>query len=143
MAAAANARSAPKPIEMAVHTDEDAALDRELERMAAEAPPMPTISDRDQSPDVVKEKNTSIMLCDHLDVKPASTINELMDQCHQAKAYGCDSIYGTEAIIKHYCRNHYPTDVGYFIFHNIKVYIPGFFEQAVKRDNLTTLKLGV
>ncbi len=119
----------------AVYTDEDAELDRELERMARETEPSAPI-DRDQTVTVVHEKVVRNLLSDIVNISPASTINELMDQCHQAKMHGCDSIYGTDTIIKHYCRT-LPTDVGYFVFHNIKVYIVGHFEQAMKRDNIT------
>ncbi len=40
-------------------------------------------------------------------------------------------------MIKHYNRKGLPTDVGYFIFHNIKVYLNGHFEQASKRDKMS------
>ncbi len=115
-----------------VYTEEDMALDRELERMARETEPALPI-DADVSVKVVKDKDRAELLSDVIDVGPASTVNEMMDQVHQAKAHGCDSIYATDAMIRHYLRSSVPTEVGYFMFHNIKVYIAGYFEQANKK----------
>ncbi len=128
-------KAAAPTASMAVYTDEDAELDRELEAMAREQEPEAPI-DRDQTVTVVAERVVKNLLSDVIEIGPAATINDLMDQCHQAKMHGCDSIYGTDTIIKHYCKA-LPTDVGYFVFHNIKVYMVGHFEQAMKRDNQT------
>ena len=121
------------------YTAEDRALDYELERMAKEEP-LPDIEPA--HPEPKPEKLDYRLLSDFVEnYKPASTINELMFQVDQAKQIGCDSIEGTPALIRHYCRKVYPSDVGYFIFHDIKVYIPGYFEESVKRDKRTIYDL--
>ncbi len=119
-----------------VMTDEDRAIDRELERMATEVPPMPVI---DNGPEITvkPEKIVRELLSAHEDVSPAATVNELLDQVHRAKEAGCDSVEATPALVRHYCRKVYPSDVGYFVFHDIKVYIEGFFAEASKRDRRT------
>lgn len=121
----------------AVYTDEDAALDRELDAMnAPESEPDQPI-EAGPVTGVVKEKFNGTLLTEYLDVEPANTVNELIDQIHQAKEHNCDSIYATESLIRHYCRKDYPSEVGYFVHSGVKVYIPGFFEQANKRDNMS------
>lgn len=114
-------------VAMSAVTAEDLAFERELERMALEQPPIeagPAITFK-------KEIEHRELLSEHVeDYSPASTVNELENQVHMAKELGCDSIEGTPALIKTYCRSHYPDDVGYFIFKNVKVYIAGFFEQS-------------
>lgn len=117
-------------------TEEDLELDRMLERVAAEEPPIPTI-DPDEVQAVKKEPDRRELLSDVMDVQPASTVNELMDQVHLAKEMGCDSVEATPAMVRHYCRRQYPDKVGFFMFHDIKVYIAGFFEEAKKRSELT------
>ncbi len=135
---AARAAARPnRPVVTAVYTDEDAALDRELASMnSIESQPDAPI---DSGPEVrvIKEKVVGVLLSEHLDVEPASTITELIDQIHQAKEHDCNSIYATEALIRHFCRKEYPSEVGYFVHSGVKVYIPGFFEQANKRDNMS------
>lgn len=133
------ARKKPGPVQTvtAVYTNEDAELDRMLESVGqSETEPDQPI---EQGPvtQVVKEKLIGSLLSEEVDVSPASTVVELMDQIHQAKMHGCDSIYATESLIRHFCRNDYPTEVGYFVHSGVKVYIPGFFEQANKRDNMS------
>lgn len=121
-------------------TDEDMELDREIDRIANENPP----PDIEQGPvmQLKKEKVVRDLLSEHVDdYKPASTVNELLEQVHLAKEMMCDSIEATPQMIKHFCRKHYPDDVGYFIYHDIKVYIPGFFEQSQKKDQRTTLDI--
>lgn len=111
------------------------ALDRELERMANETAPVPI--EPDPVPAMQKTVEQRELLSEVMDVQPASTVNELMEQVHLAKESGCDSIEATPTLVRHYCRKKYPSDVGYFVFHDIKVYIAGFFDQANKRDKET------
>lgn len=122
-------------------TDEDRALDRELDRLANDVPPMPADFDPGPAINIKAEKFDGVLLSEHADVSPATTVNELLDQVHLAKENGCDSIEATPALVRHYCRKAYPSDVGYFIFHDIKVYIEGFFAEANKRDRRTTFDL--
>jgi hypothetical protein len=118
-------------------TDEDMALDRELDRMANEMPP-PDIDPEPQGVGMAKrETEEYTLLSELMDVKPASTVNELLEQVHLAKESGADSVEATPALVRHYCRRQYPDKVGYFLFHDIKVYIEGFFEQSIKRDKET------
>lgn len=120
----------------AAYTDEDAELDRELEKMAREQEPQVAIDPEPQPMRKLKENYE--LLRDHVeDYKPASTVNELEDQVHLAKEYGCDSIEATPKLVRHYNRKDYPEKVGYFIFRNIKVYIDGHFAEAMKRDKIT------
>jgi len=136
MAEARAKESVKKSQPTAVYTDEDAELDRKLEELdRAEAPQQPI--DEHYAPPVVKEKFSGKLLSDEIDdLMPAASMAELTEQVHQAKELGCDCIYATEALIKRLCRV-YPDDVGYFVYHGVKVYIPGFFEQAMKRDNMS------
>jgi hypothetical protein len=123
------------------YTDEDRLLDLELERLAAENPPL-KVSDHDVTPEVKREITHDELLSEHVEnYKPASTINEIMDQVHQAKLFDCDSIYATPEIVKYYTRKDYDHTVkaGYFMFHDIKVYLEGHFERARTRDTRTTL----
>lgn len=130
-----NAVEPSKTIATAAYTDEDAALDRELDRLARETEPVMAIDP--DVPGVKKTKESYALLSDVVEVKPASTVNELMDQVYRAKEHECDSIYATESMIKHYNRRGLPTEVGYFMFHDIKVYMEGHFEQSSMRDKQT------
>lgn len=118
-------------------TAEDLEFDRMLEQESADTEPGDIEPDLAQA--LTVERVTHEHLKDHVEnYKPAGTINELMDQVHVAKELGCDSIDGTEKLIRHYCRgSNYPTKAGYFIFHDIKVHIPNQFEAAKKRDTMT------
>lgn len=85
------------------------------------------------------EKDHKEMLRDYMDeeYRPASTINELEDQCFQAKQLDCDSIEATEKLIRYWCKGvMYPERTGYFIYKDIKVYIEGWAEESKKRDKM-------
>lgn len=116
--------------------------DYELERTLAELGrqhSIPDISDPDPAGAVVKrEIERREMLGDSVsDYKPAATFEELRNQVHFAKSEGCDSIEATRALAKQVCRDKLLEQVGYFMYHDIKVYLEGAFEQAKKRDNQT------
>ncbi len=131
--AAAKARMDIAP---AAITDEDLALDRELEMMARNTEP--DISDRDPAPPPKKTIDPYTLLSDFVDdYKPAKTIHELDDQVFKAKHYEADSIEATPELIRYFTKKDYPDKIGYFIYHDIKVYIAGFFEQSVKRERVT------
>lgn len=117
-------------------TDEDLALEMELQKMAVELPP--EAQEGSNLNLLKKEKIESDLLAEHLEnYKPASTVNELLEQVHLAKEVGCDSVEATPQLVKHYCRRHYPDDVGYFMFHDVKVWIAGFHETHKRFDGLT------
>ncbi len=125
-------------IAMAAITEEDLELDRELARMATQEPP---VSDIDNMPVLKRETQRREMLSDYMDnYSPATTVNELLDQVHQAKEAGCDSIEATPAMVKHYCRKDFKyiqEHTGYFIFDSIKVYIAGEWEKVKDKQNET------
>ncbi len=124
----ATAPSAPLP--------EDYELERTLADLGRQNP-MPDISDPDPPGAIVrKEADRREMLGDAvIDYTPASTKTELDEQIHLAKCEGCDSIEATLVLAKQICRDKLLEQVGYFLYHDIKVYIAGSFAQAKKRDN--------
>lgn len=116
--------------------------DYELERTLADLGRQhaaPDISDPDPAGSVVKkEVERREMLGNQVtDYKPASTFEELRDQVHFAKSEGCDSIEATKTLAKKVCKDPLLEQVGYFMYHDIKVYIEGAFEQAKKRDSIS------
>ncbi len=116
------------------------AEDYELERTLADLDrqhPTPDISDPDPPGAIVKKDvERREMLGDTIkDYKPASTFEELRNQIHYAKSEGCDSIECTKTLGKQVCRDKLLEQVGYFMYHDIKVYLEGAFEQSKKRDN--------
>lgn len=122
----------------AAYTSEDAELDRHLDALAADLPP--DVSDPDPIGAVTmrKEKEHREMLGDVVSgYRPASTDEELKTQVHLAKQEGCDSIEATVPLAKRFCRDPQLEAVGYFIYHNIKVYLTGQIEQTKARDNQT------
>lgn len=120
-------------------TAEDLALEAEIQRMAQEQGPPPEIEPVPASAIVTKEKDTRELLSDHvIDYKPATTITELKDQVYLAKANGCDSVECTLQVGKSIVRDGSLETVGYFLFHDVKVYIEGLYEKARARDKRTT-----
>jgi hypothetical protein len=106
-------------------TAEDLAFERSLQEMESHEPDI----ERAPSTTLRKERTQNVMLSEYLNVSPASNVNELLEQAHMAKSHGADSIEATPALIKSYTMaSGYPTDVGYFFFQGIKVWIPGFSE---------------
>jgi hypothetical protein len=111
-------------------TPEDLEFERQLQAMHVES-----VLPRDTAPPLEKEVNDSNFLGDHMDgYTPAKTLNELEQQVFAAKTVGADSIEATEEIIKYYTRTVYPDDVGYFIFKDIKVFIPGRISGHIETD---------
>lgn len=82
-----------------------------------------------------KEENTSIFLGDYVeDYKPAKTIVELDNQAFTAQQMGATAIEASEEIVKHYTKPNYPPERGYFIYKNVKVFIPGRLDGYIDRD---------
>jgi hypothetical protein len=105
-------------------TDEDLNLDIALQQLhvAQELP-----RQEDGVPlKLTEEERTTEFLGDVMaDYKPASTINDLEGQVHQAKSMRVDSIEASDAIIKYFCRDAFPEKQGFFIYKDIKVFITG------------------
>lgn len=132
----AAAKARVNDIAPAAITDEDLALDRELEMMSRNSEPV--LSDQDTTPPVKKTVEPYTLLSEFVDnYKPAKTIHELDDQVFRAKHYEADSIEATPELVRYFTKKDYPDKVGYFVYHDIKVYIAGFFEQSVKRERVT------
>ncbi len=116
-------------------TEEDRALDRELEMMArTEAP---SISDTVEPEPLKKNKEHYILLSEVIDdYKPATTLMELDEQVQTAKLNECDSVEASETIVKYFTKAGYQETkkVGYFWYKDIRVYIAGIFEQSKVRD---------
>jgi len=114
---------------------EDLELERSLQAMITDIP--------DIEPDpigavVVKERPKREMLGEVVEgYKPATTFDEMREQIHMAKQEGCDSIEATKTLAVKVCRDPLMPKVGYFWYHDIKVYIEGSFAEAKKRDSQT------
>lgn len=122
----------------AAYTNEDAELDRHLAALAADLPPPVSDPEPMGAGMARKEIERREMLGDVVDgYRPASTDEDLRTQVHLAKQEGCDSIEATVPLAKRFCRDPQLEKVGYFIYHNIKVYLEGHFEQTKSRDSQT------
>jgi len=118
-------------------TDEDLELERSLDEIAKSRPAI------DQGPamELKPEKVNINHLREYIeDYAPASTHPELLEQVHLAKANECDSIDATATLVKQTFRkdfDHIQDKTGYGIFHDIKVYIDGYFEKNKNVDKLS------
>lgn len=111
-------------------TQEDLAFEASLQRMHVES-----VLPVERVEKLEPEATMSNFLGDLMKgYEPAKTLNELEQQVFAAKSRGADSIEASEDIIRYYNRAHYPKDVGYFIYKNIKVFIPGRFDGYVQTD---------
>lgn len=118
-------------------TEEDLALERELERMALESP-IPDI-DPDIAKPLTKEKVSLEHLRDQVDgeYRAAKTLNELDQQVSVAKRLGCDSIDAAPEIIRYYCGKDYSESHGFFMYKDIKVHFPQTYEAVKARAKMT------
>lgn len=117
-------------------TEEDAALDRELERMAMDTPP---VAIEQGPPDATREKIMYTLLSEELDdIKPANTLRDLDEQVFLAKNNDCDSIEATDIIIKHFCRKDFPPKSGFIMYKDIRVFQAGRVAEAIGLDKRTT-----
>ena len=127
-----------KNFDFAAVTDEDMALDRML---AETAKAQPKIDDASPAIEVTKPREN----LEHLktfveEYMPADSIAELTEQVHVAKSEGCDSIDGTNKLIKQIFRADYEkitTYIGYGIYHDIRVYAEGMFDKVKGVDKMT------
>ncbi len=127
--------AAKEKIAMSAITDEDIALDRELEMMSRNS--TPDFSDVEPPP-LKKSIEPYTLLSEYEDdYKPATSLHELDDQVFRAKQNDADSIEADPKIIRYFTKKDYPDKVGYFIYHDIKVYIAGFFAQSKLREQVT------
>ncbi len=108
---------------IAAFTDEDAQLEAAIQNMhlsqdmTAETEPVALVT---------KEVPDSDFLGDLVDdYVPAKNINELESQVFQAKSVGADSIEASEEIIKYFTRKDYPEKQGFFMYKDVRVFIPG------------------
>ncbi len=86
----------------------------------------------------VKEKFRAELLSEAVDgIKIATTRQEITDQAYLAKAEGCDSIEATLPAIRSITRDPSIETVGYFMYHDIKVYLEGHVARARARDKQT------
>ncbi len=119
-------------------TDEDLALDRELEAMAKD---QPQISDNGPVLEVKRTKDVIEHLREVVEkYTPASNMAELTEQVHVAKSEGCDSIDGTPTLVRQIFRKDYEyieKNVGYGIYHDIRIYIDGYFDKHKGADSQT------
>lgn len=118
-------------------TAEDREIDQMLERAAKTQPHVD-----DMGPDIVvaPEKKTRDTLRNYVDdYKPATSLMELDEQVMQAQGFEIDSIEASPALVRHVFKrdyDHIKNVTGYGIYHNIRVYIDGVFEQNKDADKL-------
>lgn len=123
-------------------TEEDYELDRELERMAQDTPPV-AIFDDVEPPAVTHEKIMYSLLSGEIDCQPAATLRDLDEQVLMAKEHECDSIEATDIIVKHFCRKEFPPKAGFFFYKDIRVFQAGRVEEAIGLDKRTTREFDV
>lgn len=115
-------------------TDEDLALDQELEKLAKEQDNMEPVINTKIDKKVEKAQDTNYYVLQDIDpeIEAASTVNELKEQVQIAKLKGIEGIEATDKMIRLYNREKFP-ECGYFVFENVRVYRKGIAAE-VKRD---------
>ena len=125
---------------VAAYSNEDMELDRVLDEMAKENKAS-TPSDNVSVAEVKKVKENLMHLKDHTeDYRPAATMADLTEQVHVANTSGLDSIDATATLVRQIFRKDYDyieKNVGYGIYHNIRVYIDGHFDKHKRADSQT------
>lgn len=118
-------------------TDEDIQLEETLQAQVKQAP----LSDNAPALEVRKTKDNVNHLKDISDTyTPANSHADLLEQVHLAKENGCDSIDGTPSLVRATFRRdyeHIEKHVGYGIFHDVRVYIDGYFDKNKDADKMT------
>lgn len=127
---------APKPAKAASAFDPSMLdIDRKLEELAFS---QPDISDMNLDVKMRPEAVNSDFLGDHMeDYKPAENIAQLEEQVFLALSQECDSIEGSEKLIRYFTKKDFDLiqkSLGYFIYKNVKVHLPGWFKKAQLRD---------
>lgn len=112
---------------------EDLELERSLQAMLKD---QPVIDDDGPLVGVVKKEVERHELLSTVvdDYTPASNLEQLREQAFLAKTEGCDAIEIDPVFAKKVCRDPKLEEVGYFMYHDIKVYLVGALEKAKKRD---------
>lgn len=116
---------------------EDLELDRQLEAMSHR--PEMAIEREPAITAVTLERNQrGEMLSEVMaDYKPADSDESFRVQIDLALVEKCNSIEATLQTAKRYCKDPRLEEVGYFIYHNVKVYIVGSRDMAQRRDAMT------
>lgn len=126
---------------MAALTDEDLALDRELDLIAQERMAQGPIDDVAPAIEVQKVRENLEHLSSYVDdYKPASTMAELNEQVHVAKSEGCDAIDATADVIKKIFRADFEKiekELGFGIYHDVRVFLTGRFEGLKNMHKVT------
>lgn len=119
-------------------TREDLDFEQTLQRLHEDEPPIPFI-DEEPVVQLKADRMRHELLSDQMEVAPATTIRELDDQVHFAKELSCDSIEATSALVKSFCRKDFAAveKIGFFLYHDIKVFIEGMHAEASKAQKQT------
>lgn len=121
---------------LAAITPEDLAFEAELQRMHAETEIPAHVEGVPIK--LTKEEQEKELLSDVLEgTEPAKSLADLDQQVFLAKSHGCNSIEADEKVIRYFTRNSYPEAVGYFMYKDIKVFIPGKFRGHARTDKLS------
>lgn len=112
---------------------EDLELERSLQTMTAA---LPELDDVEPIGSVVKIERPRLEMLSEVasDYRPANSRQEILDQVHLAKVEGCDSIEATLPAIRQICRDSSLESVGYFLYHDVKVFIEGRASDVKIRD---------
>lgn len=133
----AESESVPRGIAPGAITNEDREIELMLERQAKTNPIQDLGPEMALKPEIKKRD----VLRNHVEeYKPASSLIELQEQVHHAKSLEIDSIEATPQLLKHIFKrdfDHIRDVTGYAIYHDIRVYIDGFFEKNKDADSLT------
>ena len=117
-------------IAQAAITPEMLKFEQDLQRLHVES-----VVPKSEEMKLEKEQSESFFLGDFVEeYAPAKTIVELDNQAFTAQQMGATAIEASEEIIKHYTKPNYPPPEGYFIYKNVKVFIPGRLGEYVDTD---------
>jgi hypothetical protein len=110
------------------------ALDRELERLAKEAPP--SFEDAGENKIVVIKEKRQNPLSDFIDdYKPASSLIELDSQVFDAKSRGAESVDATPEMIRHLVGPGYAEP--FIDYKGMRVYVTGMRAEAKRVEALS------
>ena len=118
-------------------TQADRDIDQMLENIAKRNP----IQDLGPEQVLVVEKKKRDTLRNHVEnYQPATTLTELQEQVHLAQMNEIDSIEASPALVRHLWKKDFDyikVNTGYGIYHNIRVYIDGYYEQNKGADSVS------
>ena len=119
---------------VAAITDEDLALDRELDRIAKETPP--AFEDKGENKVKVIKEARKNPLSDFIDdYRPAGTLIELDSQVFDARARGAESIEATPEMIRHLVGPNY--EGSYIDYKGMRVYVAGERDNALANERMS------